>query len=244
MRPIPCVPRPYGPVCRHVPAAVSPERISDGCLQNYQVHAAFMPWRDACTGNKYSGTSAHSHWLGRRGALFLHRRMMMRELVARGMWAARTPLNVPNYYDHIRVLQDNIYVPLVGSKVANVLNERGELTAEGFAKLEDTEFVWPYLDEIPKPTTDQMAARSVPHWITMAQQMGANYAQLGAEMEKAWSDHFCGGDTPGDPNGITFASTYGLLLQECGRAGAGTRLGKWLDHWLERADKVYARIYK
>lgn len=243
LKPIPCVPQAYGPICARIPAAVSPSRISVGCLQNYQIHATVDPWRDASTGGKFTASQAHSQWLGLRGALFLHRRLMAREILRRGLWFPNRPLDIPDFHEITRVKAGDIYVPIIGSKVVNVLDSNGRLTLDGFNKLEDTEFVWPYLDEIPKYTTDQLATRKKLPWIEVSRQFGYTYAHLGKEMEKPWDKHFIGGDSPGDPNGPRFATLYVQLLKECGRAGSGTRLSRWADHWLERAEKIYSRIY-
>lgn len=121
-------------------------------------------------------------------------------------------------------------IPPGNATVSRVLTPTGGINKQGLAALDDKEFVWPYLDT-PYPF-DRMFTE----------------LQVSKQWERLWMEHYYGYDKPPPPLEVgghtdaTFALVYAKHLREMGRAGAGTKLGRWLDAWLERADAEETRL--
>ncbi len=234
----PWVIRPPGPVHTDL-APVTPARASLCGLDAIRRQSVPV-WVAVNTYHKGYNTPTFARWYNRRGAIFLHRRMYSREAQLRALaedgWFDNDPLSIPEY---VPVLERNadgqmLVAPADAPRVAP-LDNAGRLTKKGFDGLEDAEFVWPWLDV------------AAPIHRLPREAHGLSELHLGMLFERAWPDHWYGQDRAGrepreDEPG-TFALAYAGLLKECGRAGSGTRLGKWLDVWLERAEKEWGRLH-
>jgi len=145
---------------------------------------------------------------------------------------------------HIQALQDHQLVtarseprfigadimPPGNANVARLLSPKGGLTREGLLSLDDKEFVWPYLDaQCPKhPMFTELA--------------------IGKQWERLWMNHYYQRDGKAPPLEVgghtesSFALVYARYLKQLGRGGTGTKLGRWLDAWLERAEAEEKRL--
>jgi len=227
---VPLQPRAPGPVTGPLPAAC-PGKASEGCIRAIMSQDPQKVWEAINTGHKIIGRPVYSQWVSRRGAVFLYNRMIKREMKLRGMQFANEPLYCREFSQLFIHPSDAAYV--------RPLDSHGRLTAHGLQNLDDVEFVWPWLDELPSDLSLV--------WTQYAHKYDLTYMALGLSCERAWPAHYIGGDVAGRPMGpdepSTFALTYAALLKEAGRGGSGTRLGKWLDAWLERADKELRRLH-
>lgn len=241
---VPYAKRPPGPVTGPMPA-VCPPRASEGCLRAIMAPTPQTVWEAVNTNHRLFLFRTYQAWVGRRGAIFLYNRMVKREMAARGMQFANVPLHCREFDKVVRKDESGgNFVHPVDAKYTACLDSEGRMTPRGLSSLEDVEFVWPWLDELPmQPDTGGGPLA----WIDYAQNKELTYLALGLQCEHAWPSHFIGGDSAGrtmsqeEPT-TTFALTYAALLKEIGRAGPGTRLGKWLDTWLDRADKEMRRL--
>ncbi len=230
---LPQPPRPKGPPYIDLPSA-HPGKVWK-CTLDEAARKVYPIWVATNTRGRFRAGS-YARWKWRRGALFLYWYMYAKETRARarrdpaGYYYSAGQLKIQNYQDsRILTPRDDykyitgIIIPPGNAMVDRVLTNTGGITKQGLNKLDDKEFVWPWLDEVP------------PKYKTWTE------LQVAKKWELEWAEHYYRRSEAPPPLSVgghienSFAEVYARYLKQIGRAQKGTKLYRWLNVWLERA---------